>query len=165
MRSIDFIDLSDWMDLGKKYPKAIEALKAIRDRKTAQLAAGKYDFDTFMDVVAINEQLGDASASVETFKQIAASSPGEATGAYSVVEETLVNAKEFALARQYMGDPAERLATATRNVVGSRGSGSRKGLSPDAPGGLGQQALHRHRSSHAPRAQRGNTRISCVAPG
>ena len=124
--------LSDWMDLGKKYPKAIEALKAIRDRKTAQLAAGKYDFDTFMDVVAINEQLGDASASVETFKQIAASSPGEATGAYSVVEETLVNAKEFALARQYMGDPAERLATATRNVVGSRGSGSRKGLSAEA---------------------------------
>src|SRR2546426_6861906 len=67
--------LADWIDLGKKYPKALEALKAIRDKKTSRLMAGEDDRVVFHDVQSINQYLGESKATVELFKQIQARQP------------------------------------------------------------------------------------------
>src|SRR4051812_38154257 len=49
--------LIEWIDLGKKYPKALLVLQAIRDDKAATLRAGDGDFALFHDVATMNEYL------------------------------------------------------------------------------------------------------------
>ena len=48
--------LSDWIELGKKYRKALDALKDIRDKKVARLVAGENNWLLFHEIVAINHQ-------------------------------------------------------------------------------------------------------------
>jgi len=107
--------LSAWVELGEKYPKALEALKEIRDKKTARLDGGEANRDLFHDVVAINEHLGQSPATVTLFKQIEARQPEFANSIFDLVDEALVEAGEYQLARNYLGDPADRLAIARRN--------------------------------------------------
>src|SRR3954462_5851261 len=54
--------LSDWIKLGKKYPKALEKLKSIRDEKTAKLLAGDSNRELFHDVESINQHLNEIVA-------------------------------------------------------------------------------------------------------
>jgi hypothetical protein len=106
--------LSDWIDLGKKYPKALEKLKSIRNEKTARLAGGEANRDLYHDVAAINENLNEVNATVDLFKRIDTSNPEFASEVYKITEEALVRAHEYALARKYLGDPKERLAADER---------------------------------------------------
>jgi hypothetical protein len=107
--------LDDWVELGKKYPKALETLKNIRDKKTSRLLAGENDRDLFIDVEAINAHVGESNATVRLFKQIEASHPDFAASIYEVAEEDLVGAQEYALARKYLGEPLTRFAQARQN--------------------------------------------------
>ena len=81
--------LSEWVELGRKYPKALAALKDIRDEKTSRLIAGETDKAVFHDVQSINDHLGETNATV-----------------------VLIAAKEYDLARKYLGDPKSRMAEA-----------------------------------------------------
>jgi len=107
--------LAEWVELGKKYPKALEALKDIRNKKTTRLLDGERQRDLFNDVESINDYLGESKATVELFKKIEAAQPEFATSIYDLADEALVEAGEFALAKKYLGDPAARLSTAQRN--------------------------------------------------
>jgi hypothetical protein len=102
--------LSEWMDLGAKYPKALEKLKSIRDEKTELLEHGKGTRALFHDVESINESLGEKSATVELFKKLQAVNPKFGFDLYDIADESLVDAREYELAKKYMGDPAKRLA-------------------------------------------------------
>ncbi len=106
--------LSDWIDLAAKYPEALAALKDIRDEKTSRLEAGDSDRELFHDVISINQHLGESSATVELFERVEAQDPDFASTLYDAVNEDLVQAKEFGLARKYLGDPIDRLATLRR---------------------------------------------------
>ncbi len=107
--------LDDWVDLGKKYPKALETLKNIRNKKTSRLLAGESDSDLFVDVEAINAHLEESKATARLFKEIESSHPEFAASIYEVAEEDLVAAQEYALARKYLGDPLTRFAEARQN--------------------------------------------------
>jgi tetratricopeptide (TPR) repeat protein len=107
--------LAQWVELGKQYPPALDALKRIRDRDTALLVAGKTDRELMNDVTSINDYLQETEATVEIFKRIEASHPEFATQVYGVVDNALIEAGAYALARKYLGDPMERFATAKRN--------------------------------------------------
>lgn len=106
--------LSDWMELGKKYPKALTALKDIRDKKTARLAGGEEDRPLFHDVRAINDHLSEQAATVKLFKTIDARNTKFAGEIYDIAEGDLVQAKEYSLAKKYMGDPAGALEDAKK---------------------------------------------------
>jgi hypothetical protein len=106
--------LSSWVDLGKKYPVALTALKDIRDNKTVRLAGGKESVELFHDVESINEHLGEEAATVSLFKTIEGKSPAFARKVLTIAEDALVHGKEYKLARKYMGDPATVLASAKR---------------------------------------------------
>jgi hypothetical protein len=97
--------LSYWIDLGKKYPKALDALKDIRDKKTARLVAGENNWPLFHDIVAINENLGESLATVEAFKKIQAARPDLASSVAEIADKALFDAKEYELERKYLGDP------------------------------------------------------------
>jgi tetratricopeptide (TPR) repeat protein len=107
--------LSAWIELGQKYPQALEKLKSIRDEKTSRLLAGEAKRDLFHDVGSINQHLGEMIATVELFKRMEVANPGFASDIYDLADEALLQAREYALAKKYLGDPTKRLATAKRN--------------------------------------------------
>ena len=107
--------LSDWIELGKKYPKALAKLKEIRDAKTARLSAGELNPELFHEVAAINDHLGDPKSTALLFRQIEARNAGFAGSVYDVAEESLLAADEYGLARKYLGDAWVRFATATNH--------------------------------------------------
>jgi hypothetical protein len=74
--------LRDWLELGEKYPPAIEKLKRIMDAKTTRLERGAKSRELFHDIVAINDYLGRTQKTVQLFKAIDASDPAFASMIY-----------------------------------------------------------------------------------
>lgn len=104
--------LADWVELGKSYPKALTILRSIRDEKARRLIAGEKRRDLFHDVESINDHLGEMNATVDLFKRLEAVEPEFTSSVYDLADEALVAAGEYALARKFMGDPADRFANA-----------------------------------------------------
>jgi tetratricopeptide (TPR) repeat protein len=109
--------LNDWIELGSKYPKALETLKGIRDSKMAKLVGGEASrqlFQDFHDVMAINRSLKETKATVELFKRMAGANPAVSAEVYILAVDSLLEAREFALAKKYLGDPFEKLEAARK---------------------------------------------------
>lgn len=107
--------LMEWMELGKKYPKALATLKGIRDEKTARLLAGEANREVFHDVRSINGYLGEPESTVRLFKGIEAARPEFAKSVYILADKALVDAGEYALAMKYLGDPMASFEKARSN--------------------------------------------------
>ena len=107
--------LSNWIELGNKYPNALEKLKSIRDEKTSRLLAGEMNRELFHDVESINAHLGEVASTVQLFKRIEAVNPRFASEVFDVADEALLQAGEHGLAKKYLGDPKKRLDAAKRN--------------------------------------------------
>ncbi len=100
--------LSQWVELGRRYPKAKEALTGIRDRDARMLMAGKGYANLFTDVQAINRELQDEDATYELFKMIREKDPQLAGQCYFWVESLLVAKGEYQWCYDHMGDPQFR---------------------------------------------------------
>ncbi len=96
--------LSDWVELGRKYPKAKEALVATRDRNATALANGKGWFDLFHDVTAINRELDENAKTVQLFKAVRAKDPRLAAQCYHAAKDDLVAGREYELCSGYTPD-------------------------------------------------------------
>jgi hypothetical protein len=92
----------------KKYPKALDALKDIRDKKAARLVAGENNWQLFHDIAAINHQLSESKTTVELFKKIEVAQPEFASSISDLADEAFFAAKEYGLERKYLGDPCTR---------------------------------------------------------
>jgi serine/threonine protein kinase len=97
--------LSDWVELGRRYPKAKEALIKIRDNDTQKFAQGQGYFDLFSEVSAINQYLGNEDATYQLFKSIETTDPQLAGQCFFDVESLLVKKGDYETCRKYMGDP------------------------------------------------------------
>ncbi|MGA2281434.1 MAG: DUF4019 domain-containing protein [Verrucomicrobiota bacterium] len=117
--------LADWIELGRHYPKAKQALIEIRDRDTQKLLNGKGYFNLFMDVHSINQYLGDDDATYALFKSIEQCEPQLAQQCYFVVENLLVQKGEYETCRKYMGDPQFRFDSIRRTYEAELQSGQR----------------------------------------
>jgi hypothetical protein len=100
--------LSDWVELGRRYPKAKEALVEIRDAKTRELAEGRGHGELFQDVARLNDYLQNREATFELFKNIQQHDPALARQCYFYAEDLLVEKGEYELCYGYMGDPQRR---------------------------------------------------------
>jgi len=100
--------LSQWLELGRRYPKAKEALIEIRDRDTRILAEGKGYANLFTDVQAINRELQDDDATYALFKKIREKDPQLAGQCYFWIESLLVAKGEYQWCYDHMGDPQSR---------------------------------------------------------
>jgi type II secretory pathway pseudopilin PulG len=65
----------DWEELGRRYPKAKQALIEIRDNKTRELAEGRGYTEMLQDVQAINHELQNDDATYALFKAIEEKDP------------------------------------------------------------------------------------------
>ena len=95
-----------WAELGRRYPKAQQALLEIRDRDAREFyAPGGGGFDLFMEVAALNRELSDAASTCALFKQIRRQNPPWAVSCYGIAVDALLHQGEYALCRSYLADP------------------------------------------------------------
>ncbi len=106
--------LSQWVELGRRYPKAKAALVEIRDQDTRALMEGRGYANLFTDVQAINHELQDEAATYELFKAIREKDPKLADQCYFWVENLLVAKGEYQWCYDHMGDPQFRFDSIRR---------------------------------------------------
>jgi predicted Ser/Thr protein kinase len=96
--------LSYWTELGRRYPKAKQALVEIRDADVRQLSDGGYS-DLFQEVAGINQYLGDDAATLVLFQKIEQRDPELARQCFLFVENLLAQNGNYQTCRKYLGDP------------------------------------------------------------
>jgi predicted Ser/Thr protein kinase len=94
--------LSDWMELARRYPKARQALIEIRDEGARKFSTGAGYFALFMEVAAINRELGEQDSTSELFQSIRTRDPKLAAQCYNVAEDLLVEKGEYALCASFI---------------------------------------------------------------
>jgi predicted Ser/Thr protein kinase len=100
--------LSDWIELGRRYPKAKQALIEIRDRETSEIKAGRGYSELFSEVQAINHELQDDDATYALFLTMRTNDPQLAGQCYIYMENSLVAKGEYQWCYDHMGDPQTR---------------------------------------------------------
>ncbi len=95
-----------WAELGQAYPKALEALRTIREDKAKALLAGANEREIFWDIVIIDAELGDTAATYQFYKALAAAHPVFAAECALIAMPAIVEAEDYALAAKLM-PPAE----------------------------------------------------------
>jgi hypothetical protein len=94
--------LAHWVELGEKYPKALQALTTVRDERIKTLAEGKGSFQTFHDLAAINDYLNESPGTVAVFKQIHQAHPELAAQCFGVAQAHLVAQREYTICACYI---------------------------------------------------------------
>ena len=97
--------LSDWVELGRRYPKARQALIEIRDANTREFSEGRGYFDLFLEVSSINRELQEPDATLGLFRQIEAGDKKLAQQCFSIVEGLLAQQGEYEKCLGYLGEP------------------------------------------------------------
>ena len=100
--------LSDWIELGRRYPKAKAALIEFRDARVRQLAAGEGYSELFSELQLINNALQQEDVTCTVFKRLDTNDPALARQCYRYAQPSLVEKGEYALCMQYIGDPQAR---------------------------------------------------------
>lgn len=97
--------LSSWVELGKKYPKALATLVEIRDKDLAAFEGDGGSVDLFSDVNSIDNYLGDIPTTIELFRKLDARNPKLAESCFIFGEQTLAEAGEYQLCSKYIPQP------------------------------------------------------------
>ena len=87
--------LSDWAELGRRYPRAKQAIVEIRDRDTQKLLDGEGDFSLFQDVQNLNRELQNDDATYTLFKTIEQRDPALARQCYFAMQSMLAKKGEY----------------------------------------------------------------------
>ena len=103
--------LANWVELGRRFPKAKAALIEIRDHDVGEFAAGRGYSDLFSEVNSINGCLNQDEATYALFKTIRAQDPQLAQQCYFYVESLLVAKGEYQWCYDHMGDPQGRFGS------------------------------------------------------
>jgi hypothetical protein len=100
--------LSDWVELGRRLPKARQSLIEIRDRDARAFARDQGTFKLFQELCDLNDALGDDEATIALFKGIRQNHPSQAEEWYLFVEPVLVRHGEYQLCLECIGNPQTR---------------------------------------------------------
>jgi serine/threonine protein kinase len=97
--------LSGWIELGRRYPKARQALVEIRDTDVRQFSGTGGYSDLFQEITSLNQYLGDEDATVALFKTIEKRDPQLAHECFWYAENTLFQKGDYETCRRNLGDP------------------------------------------------------------
>ena len=93
--------LNDWIELGNKYPPALESLKGIRDTKTERLLSGTGNVNLLIDVSTINKALSDDDKTIKLFKNIEKTQPTMASRAWPMIKDVATRENDKSLLKKY----------------------------------------------------------------
>jgi serine/threonine protein kinase len=97
--------LSGWIELGRRYPKARQALIEIRDADSRQFSGNGGYADLFQEIAGIDQYLGDDDATMALFKSIQKRDPQLAGECFLYAEGTLFQKGDYQTCRRYLGQP------------------------------------------------------------
>jgi hypothetical protein len=103
-----------WLDLGKAYPPAQQALLDLREQTAQRLLQGEGKRALFHDVAAIDDRLGQVCATYELYLALAERFPALAAECASLALPAIVASKDYLLAHQIRSDPEARIRTSAR---------------------------------------------------
>jgi hypothetical protein len=107
--------LSDWVELGKVYPPALEKLKSFRDEAGKNVREEISVSDNFSDFESINEHLKEESKTVDLFIWLDSNKPDSAKTVFDSAEPALVKSKQYTLLGKYIQNPFDLYDNAVRN--------------------------------------------------
>jgi tetratricopeptide (TPR) repeat protein len=99
--------LSQWLELGQKYPKALDALKSIRDQHEKMLLSGKGGYAEFSEYSSINKILKEDDKTYNVFKQLHAQYPDIAVQCFRTALDLIIERKDYELCGAYIKDPVK----------------------------------------------------------
>lgn len=97
--------LRDWDELGRRYPKARQAMIEIRDRATREFLKDRGPSELIQEIASLNGELQNDDATVALFKTIQNQDKQLAQQCFGMVEVLLVQMGEYDLCLDYVGDP------------------------------------------------------------
>jgi hypothetical protein len=101
--------LSEWVELGERYPPARDALLAVRDESTLAIEAGEGTVSLFHEVAAMNRCLQMEVQTPQLFKRMHQRYPDLARQCYELAEPLLVESGDYELCNYYLSDLETRL--------------------------------------------------------
>ena len=107
--------LTDWIELGRRYPKAKQAHRWTSATRTQKFLDGEGYFGLFMDLQNLNRYLQNDDGTYTLFKMIEKRDPALASQCYFAMEGALVQKGEYQTCRKYMGDPEMRFEMLKRS--------------------------------------------------
>jgi len=93
-----------WIDFGKKYPPAIDALKRIRDKNTELILQGVKTCDLFSEVESINQHLSEEYKTVALFTRIDKEQPDLAAQCWAYYQDLAIKNNEEYFINKYIKD-------------------------------------------------------------
>lgn len=93
-----------WVELGRKYPPALEKLKEIRNQKEKTLADGEGSFELFHDVSGINKALKEDERTIDLFKKVESTNPEQIDRLWIVAKDLAFAQKEYDLINRHIKD-------------------------------------------------------------
>lgn len=117
--------LAYWKELADVYPEALQAMEGERDKCAQALLHGEADIEAFRDVESINSKLDATALTHQLFVKLMATQPALAKLCANSALPAVVEAEDFQLASELLGDPGERiqqdLARFNRNLRSLQG--------------------------------------------
>ncbi len=99
--------LADWVELGRRFPAAREALAKIRDHDVAEFKAGSGYAVLFSELKAINSAWNEDDATETLYKSLWRQDRKLAEQCYGAMEGILMQKGEYAFCLECIGDPRD----------------------------------------------------------
>ena len=99
--------LADWIELGRRYPKARQALIEIRDSKTREIDQGRGHSELFSEISSLNSYLQAEEETSALFKRIHQKDPALAAQCIHYARDALVKSREYELCLKYIPNVQE----------------------------------------------------------
>ena len=115
------VALSDWVELGQRYPKAKQALHDIRDSDAREFVEGRGNAKLFWELADIDTALGEKDYTYALFIGIEQGDAPLARECYFALEPALVERGEYKVCARYFGDPQVRFDSARRTLEVGQG--------------------------------------------
>ncbi len=96
--------LGYWIDFGKKYPPAIDALKQIRDDNTNSILNGVKTCDLFSELESINRYLSEEHKTIALFTRIDKEQPELASRCWVYFQDLAIDNDEKYFIDKYIHD-------------------------------------------------------------
>ena len=106
-----------WLDLGKVYPPALDALTGLREQKAQTLLRGEGDTALFHDLSAIDDMMGRQRATYAFYVMLAERQPELAARCADLALPAIVEAGDHRLADRVRTDPQVRLDDAMHGML------------------------------------------------
>jgi len=97
--------VSDWVELGRRFPKARKALIEVRDNYNREFSEGRGYAHLFSEVSAINNDLSQDDTTYALFQRIGQQDKKLAQECFGCIAPLLIQRGEFDLCLSYIGDP------------------------------------------------------------